>query len=211
MKTSILLASLLFVISCKQAEESVPSIVFEKPLPENGKNINFPKRLLGDYQNDEASTLSIRPDQIIRNITMIDTIGQSLKLNIEKNDTLKSYFKDLSFTKLSDTIYLMKHAQIDTIFNMKKGDVLRRLKGHYILNHQYEQHYYIKKLTYKNGLINIQQIDSVEMLNQLKIVTEVQKDTLFIPIKAFPTKKQFKQLIKSKGFNQGETYLKVKN
>jgi hypothetical protein len=210
MKSLLLLVSSLLIISCKQAEESVPSIVFEKPLPENGKNINFPKRLLGDYQNDEAKTLSIKPEQIIRNITSIDTIGQSFKQAIEMNDTLKSYYKDLSFSKLSDTIYLMKHVRIDTIFNIKKGDVLRKLKGHYILNQQYDQQYYIKKLTYKNGLINIQLIDSVEILDQLKIVTEVQNDSTFIPVKAFPTKKQFKQLIKSKGFNEGETYLRVK-
>lgn len=211
MKTSfLLLASLLFIISCKQTEEA-PSIIFEKPLPENGKNINFPKRLLGDYQNDEAMILSIQPTQIIKKIIMMDTIGESENLQIKADDTLRNYFQDLSISKLSDTLYLMKYARIDTIFNMKKGDVLRRLKGHYILNHQYDQHYYIKKLTYKNGLINIQNIDSVEMLNQLKIVTEVQNDSLFIPIKAFPTKKQFKQLIKSKGFKEGETYLKVKN
>jgi hypothetical protein len=211
MKTSfLLLANFLFIISCKQAEE-VPSIVFEKPLPENGKNINFPKRLLGDYQNDEALILSIQPSQITKRTTIIDTIGESENLQIKADDTLRNYFQDLSISKLSDTLYLMKYARIDTIFNMKKGDILRKLKGHYILNHQYDQNYHLKKLTYKNGLINIQRIDSVEMLNQLKIVTEVQNDTTFQPVKAFPTKKQFKQLIKSKGFKEGETYLKVKN
>ena len=140
----------------------------------------------------------------------MDTIGESEILHFKADDTLRKYFQDLSFTKLSDTIYLMKHARIDTIFNIKKGDVLRKLNGHYILNQQYDQQYYIKKLTYKNGLINIQRIDSVEMLDQLKIATEVQNDSTFIPVKAFPTKKQFKQLIKSKGFNEGETYLRVK-
>ena len=210
MKSLLLLVSSLLIISCKQAEESVPSIVFEKPLPENGKNINFPKRLLGDYQNDEALILSIQPSQIIKKIIMMDTIGESEILHFKADDTLRNYFQDLSFAKLSDTIYLMKHVRIDTIFNIKKGDVLRKLKGHYILNQQYDQQYYIKKLTYKNGLINIQRIDSVEILDQLKIVTEVQNDPTFIPVKAFPTKKQFKQLIKSKGFNEGETYLRVK-
>ena len=140
----------------------------------------------------------------------MDTIGESEILHFKADDTLRKYFQDLSFTKLSDTIYLMKHARIDTIFNIKKGDVLRKLNGHYILNQQYDQQYYIKKLTYKNGLINIQLIDFVEMLKQLKIATEVQSDSTFIPVKAFPTKKQFKQLIKSKGFNEGETYLRVK-
>jgi hypothetical protein len=210
MKSLLLLVSSLLIISCKQAEESVPSIVFEKPLPENGKNINFPKRLLGDYQNDEALILSIQPSQIIKKIIMMDTIGESEILHFKADDTLRNYFQDLSFAKLSDTIYLMKHVRIDTFFNIKKGDVLRKLKGHYILNQQYDQQYYIKKLTYKNGLINIQRIDSVEILDQLKIVTEVQNDSTFIPVKAFPTKKQFKQLIKSKGFNEGETYLRVK-
>lgn len=209
MKSLLLLVSSLLIISCKQAEEE-PSVVFEKPLPENGKNINFPKRLLGDYQNDEALILSIQPSQIIKKIIMMDTIGESEILHFKADDTLRNYFQDLSFAKLSDTIYLMKHVRIDTIFNIKKGDVLRKLKGHYILNQQYDQQYYIKKLTYKNGLINIQRIDSIEILDQLKIVTEVQNDSTFIPVKAFPTKKQFKQLIKSKGFNEGETYLRVK-
>ena len=209
MKSLAFSISLILLFSCKQTEEA-PSIVFEKPLPENGKNINFPKSLLGDFQNDEAMTLSIQQNQIIRKTVMMDTIGESLKLKAHSDDSLKTFFQDLSFTKLTDTIYMIKYARIDTIFNLKKGDVLRKLKGHYILNYQYGQNYYIKKLTYKNGLINIQRVDSVEILNQLKIVTEAENDTLFMPTKAFPTKKQFKKLIQSKGFNVGETYLRVR-
>lgn len=210
MKPHFVLFVVLILFSCKEAVES-PTIIFEEPLPENGKNIHFPKKLLGDYKNEDSTILTILQDKIIKKTVFHDTIGRQLKINLEKNDSLNYYFSDLTFTKLADTLFLMKNSKIDTIFNLKKGDILRKLKGHYIMNYKYHENYYIKKLTYKNGFVNIQPIDSIEILNQLEIMTEVVNDSIGIPLKAFPTKNQFKRLIKSEGFNRGETYLKFKN
>jgi hypothetical protein len=208
MKSLKFLLIFLFLFACK---ETIPVVVFEKPLPENKSNINFPQTKFGDYYNiDNEETLTINEKFVLRKKIIKDTIGLSLKNEFEKNDSIKEYFHNIQFSKLSDTMFLMTSNKIDTIFNLNKGDVLRKLKGHYILNHKYDENYYIQKMTFKTGMLNIQQVDSIEILNDLKIINEP-IDSLSFPVKAFPTKKQFKQLIKSKGFNQGETYLKVKN
>lgn len=207
MKILPLLILFVFFTSCKK---EIPNILFEKPLPENGNNIVFPNFLIGDYYNSETETfLEIKKTYILKKHFFYDTLNLKEKLEIEK-ENFENVSSKISFSKLNDSLFLGTYKQIDTVFNLEESDILRKLKSIYILNKKYDDlNYSIKILSYKKGLLNIQKIDSLEILSQLNIKTEKLNDTIYKPVKAFPTKKQFKALIKTEGFEKGETYLKI--
>lgn len=95
----------------------------------------------------------------------------------------------------------------DTLFDVKRGDILRKYKGHYFLNQQVSTNSWrvITLAKIGNGL-SLGTISTKDDLSNLRTVTETKSDTIF----SFrPTKKEMKKFLKDKGFSHQDTFIKV--
>ena len=212
MKTKIFFLNLIFClcfISCKE-----PIVSFEVTQPENVKEQKeFPKKLIGIYYNLENDTeLIIRKYFILKKILIKDTlkISELDKNEIIKNDTLYKLNTNEKYKiiKIDDTLF-SNYIFSDTVFNLKKTDVLKKFKGYYFLNKSIKEtgFWEVEKLNLTKGILNINGIETENEISLLENITESKKDTVK-PFTIKPTKKQFKEFIKKNGFSNGEIYIK---
>jgi len=212
MKTKLLILNLFIIVlfySCKE-----PNVSFEVAQPENVKKQNkFSRNIIGTYYNLENKTeLIIGENYIFKKMKTEDTlkISELDKNEIIKNDTLyklntKEKYK---IRKITDSLFT-DYVFSDTIFNLKKNNILKKYKGYYFLNKEIEKSGFweVEKLNLKNGILKINGIETENEIRLLEIITETKRDTLkHFSVK--PTKKQFKEFIKKNGFKEGEIYLK---
>jgi hypothetical protein len=212
MKTKIIFLNLIFCllfISCKE-----PIVSFEVAQPENLKaQKEFPKKLIGTYYNSENDTeLIIRKYFIFKKMLLKDTlkISELDKNEIIKNDTLYKLNSNEKYKiiKINDSLF-SNYVFSDTIYNLKKTDVLKKFKGYYFLNKSIEKNGFweVEKLNLTNGVLTINGIETENEISLLENITESKKDTVK-PFTIKPTKKQFKEFIKKNGFSNGEIYFK---
>ena len=212
MKTKLLILNLFIIVlfySCKE-----PNVSFEVAQPENVKKQNkFSRNIIGTYYNLENKTeLIIGENYIFKKMKTEDTlkISELDKNEIIKNDTLyklntKEKYK---IRKITDSLFT-DYVFSDTIFNLKKNNILKKYKGYYFLNKEIEKSGFweVEKLNLKNGILKINGIETENEIRLLETITETKRDTLkHFSVK--PTKKQFKEFIKKNGFKEGEIYLK---
>jgi hypothetical protein len=213
MRKFYLLGFIFFIISC---DEMVPVVEFSRPQPNDKKDIAcLPKRLQGHYSNlTDYIDLEITNYHVIKRHIGKDTIDlrDSLFNSVEiKGDTL--YDKELSmkykFRRLGDSLITdFYYIYIDTIFDLKKEDKLRKMKGYFFLNQKYgDSSWGLRKLTLKNGVLNLNHISSEEEIKLLQTITETKQDSIR-PFVTNPTKKQFREFIKKNGFSDGESFIK---
>jgi hypothetical protein len=212
MKTKIFFLNLFFCllfISCKE-----PLVSFEVAQPENVKaQKEFPKKLIGIYYNSENDTeLVIKKYFIFKKTLVKDTlkISELDKNEIIKNDTLYKLNTNEKYKiiKINDSLF-SNYVFSDTVFNVKKSDVLKRFKGYYFLSKSIEKTglWEVEKLNLTKGVLNINGIETENEISLLENITESKKDTVK-PFTIRPTKRQFKEFIKKNGFSNGEIYIK---
>jgi hypothetical protein len=209
MKNLTILLFALLLISCKE-----PLVQFSETQPENSRSLKFfPNKLIGNYYDSENEIdLEISNSMIIKKSTLKDTFNVKVLSEVEllKGDTLvntKTHEKTF-VKKINDSLFtnvLFK----DTIFSINKENVLKKMKGYYFLNiKNSENNWIVKKLHFKNRLLNLNDISTKEEIEILEEITETKKDSS----KTFvlkPTKKQFREFVKKNGFSDGEVYLKL--
>ena len=95
----------------------------------------------------------------------------------------------------------------DTLFDVTKGDILRKYKGHYFLNERVSANSWrVTTLTRIDNGLTLGAISKKDDMNNLRTVTETKFDTVF----SFrPTKKEMKKFLKGKGFSDRDTFIKV--
>lgn len=212
MKAKIIIFNLifcLFITSCKE-----PIVSFEVPQPENVKEQKaFPNKLIGTYYNSENDTeLIIREYLIFKRILTKDTLKISeLSTNeIIKNDTLYKIDSNEKYkvVSINDSLF-SNYVLFDTVFNLKKTDVLKKFKGYYFLNKTIKKtgFWQVQKLNLTKGVLSINRIETENDIRLLENSTNSIKDTIK-PFIVKPTKKQFKEFIKKNGFSTGEIYIK---
>lgn len=207
-----------YVLLCFSCHESRPIeyVEFTSPQPQGKKDLaTIPKRLQGYYSNlTDYIDLEITSYHVIKHHIGKDTIdlrdsifelaeiiGDTL---YDKESSMKFKFRRLGDSFISDFHYIY----IDTIFDLNKGDKLRKMKGYFFLNQKYgDSSWGVRKLTLKKGLLNISQISSEEEIKLLKTITETKQDSIR-PFVTNPSKKQFREFIKKNGFAKGESYIK---
>lgn len=206
------LVVLFLVLSCGE-----PRMVdFISPQPTDKKDFSsFPKRLQGNYSNlDDFIDLEITNYHVIKRHIGKDTIDLRdtfYRLTEIKGDTLydKESSMKFKFRRLGDSLITdFYYIYIDTIFDLNKGDELRKMKGYFFLNQKYgDSSWGVRKLTLKNGVLNLNHISSEEEIKLLQTITETKQDSIR-PFKANPSKKQFREFIKKNGFSDGESFIK---
>lgn len=195
---AIVAFGVLIVFSCKK-----PLANFTEPQPANTKNLSsFPKKIIGNYHNYENNA-----DLIIENQTVLlrnhfqDTLNKSALTELQKQTEITS-------SLLNDSLFIAKYTLTDTLFDVSKGDIIRKWKGHYFLNAQnQENNWEVQKLTYKNQIVSINDITEEESLLKLDEITDTPNDTIR-PKTYTVTKKQFKEFVKQNGFSEQNSYIK---
>lgn len=196
---SIILISLLALYSCKKNV-----VNFTEPQPSEKKNLSkLPNRFLGIYVNTESGCkLSIESDIITKTFSSLDTV--SFK---EYNSAAKENTKLLF--QLSDSIFIVELSIIDTILDLKKGDVLRKLNQNYFLNTKNtNENWNVSKLNFKRNYLTLSEIfneSEIELLNEITNQTTI--DSIY-PKTYSINKKQFKEFVNKNGFSESEIYIK---
>ncbi|HUH26105.1 MAG TPA: hypothetical protein VLY87_05725, partial [Flavobacterium sp.] len=165
---------------------------------------SFPKKITGSYHNYENNA-----DLIIENQTVLlkyhfqDTLNKSALTELQKET-------EVTTNPFNDSLFIAKYTITDTLFDVRKGDVIRKWKGHYFLNSQNEQNNWeVQKLTYKNQIVSINDIIEEESLLKLDEITDTPTDTIR-PKTYTLSKKQFKEFVKQNGFSEQNSYIKQK-
>lgn len=198
LKISIII-SFLALYSCKE-----PVVNFTKPQPSEKKNLSkLPNRVLGIYTNPELGyKLSVESDLITKTFSNLDTVSIQDYTNIKKENTKL-------LTQLSDSVYVVKFSIIDTILNLRKGDVLRKLNQNYFLNTKNaNENWNVSKLNFKRNYLILSEIfneSEIELLNE--ITNQTATDSIY-PKTYSINKKQFKEFVKKNGFSESEIYVK---
>lgn len=198
-KTIAIILLSLSLFSCKE-----PLVDFIEPQPSEQKNISeFPKKVLGEYSNPESGyTLSIESDLITRTFSNQDTVS----LN-ELNSTDKENRSILS--QISDTLFIAKFSIKDTLFNLKNGDILRKLKQNYFLNvKNTNENWNVSKLNIKRNYLTLSEITKESQTDLLNEITNQTATDSIYPKTYSLNKKQFKEFVKKNGFSESETYIK---
>lgn len=207
LKFTVLILLLLAFNSCKE-----PLVTFIVPQPENVREQKeFPNKLIGTYYHAEGSSyLIIEKHFIIKRTTINDTLSISeLSENeriikdtfYDRNSNQKFKIRVVNDTLFTDLIIL------DTVFNIIKGDVLKKHKGYYFLNTKWEKTWTVEKLSLAKGILQINSIKTQEEITLLETITNIKIDSA-VTFKVKPTKKQFQEFVKRNGFSEGEIYLK---
>jgi hypothetical protein len=206
----------LFIAFCLQScdQQAITESLFKEPQPKDVKPLRcFPKRICGTYQSkDGVFQLLIYADYIIKKCSYQlkfkkDEMDSSMTLI---SDTLLSFSENnkIRITIINDSI-VSNISFSDTIFAFTQNDILKKYKGSFFMNfNEGPDEWLVKKLSVHNGMAIISVIDSMGLAS-LKEITETKNDTLSQPFK--PTKKQFKKLLYQDGFNNNDTFWRVRN
>ncbi len=211
MKISFNILFVLVLFGCGEDRVS-----FEVPQPDGLRNEKIiSQKIIGIYRSlDDSSRLVINSDQIIKIVNtkvagLLSEMDSVDRIKI-KHDTVfseidhKTQF-DISVKKDSVVYHIHYY---DTLFSFLKGDVLRKFKGYYFLNKENHpsQWRVIKLGTTKNGVV-IGTISKEEEINNLRELTNSKSDTVY---NFKPTRKQLKEFLKERGFQQEERFVKIK-
>lgn len=202
---------LLFaIVSCE------PPVTFDQPQPPKTRVIKkFPKRLFGHYLSmDRKSTIVISEKNIYTIhdydiITHKDSLSKDYRL---KGDTL--YFDttttgNYQIVQIKNDTVIQHINYTDTLFEFNSTTVLKKFKGHYFLNYQWDKNAWIvQKLTLVKGVLSIADIKTKEGIYILNAITETPEDTISYNFKT--NKKQFKEFLKLDGFQDVNYYIKIK-
>jgi len=206
MRIKIIFLTTLVLVSCGDL------VRFEEPQPAGQSNEKMiPKRLIGQYLSlDDTAKLVIANGLIIRySITDLSGKVDTVDMKNIKGDTTYSGTEDrLKFDIVVKGDSTFQHwGYYDTLFDVTKGDILRKYKGYYFLNEKVsENSWSVTTLTKIENGLTLGTISSIDDINNLRTVTETKSDTIF----SFrPTKKEMKKFLKGKGFSDRDTFIKV--
>jgi len=206
--------STIIVLTCFFGCE--PTVTFNEPQPADTDNLTkFSKRLQGQYLSlEDSSNLFVLDNVIIRTYDYESILHPNQLNNINatlSGDTLidNPTNEKTAITYLGDSIKLPIHC-VDTIFQLDYDNVVRKFKGYYFLNTRYDKaNWEVKKVKLAEGQLVISRISTKLEIEKLIEITDSPNDTV-PPYNIKATKRQFKEFIKSDGFNDSETFVKQK-
>jgi hypothetical protein len=207
----IFLFATLFIYSCGG---NAYEVSFDEPQPAGESNLSkIPKRLHGNYLNlSDSSTLVIDDKIMKRNynynyLILKDELDSTFLIS---GDTLfNQYGEKHVFRQYGDTL-LVQINTTDTLFNLNYDNVMRKFMGYYFINNRLgETSWEVTKINLSNGFLKMSYVASEESIKTLQSITEANHDTI-APESYSVTKKQFKEFIKSNGFDIEETYIRLK-
>jgi len=206
-RTLVVLTLILFACGDK--------VGFEVPQPESQSDEKgFPNRLIGKYLNINDSSILFIISEQITNAVVADLAEHKSALDSSDRVTFKNdtTFSQTDMNMRIDVVVkgdsVFQHVDYkDTIFSIKRGDILRKFKGHYFLNHQTTYNWYVTKLTETKNSLTLGTISTKEDIDKLRELTETKSDSIYT---FRPSKKQLRRFLKNKGFSSEDTYVKIR-
>ncbi len=212
MKSLNLVLLLIVFLSLNACKKTLAS--FEEPQPAEIKSISkIPKRLQGSYLRLKDSSKIEITEYLITSNTIFDLKIHRNELDslevLKGNTIINLKTKKVIKVKIIADSLLYRTSFKDTLLNLRNKDILKKYKGYYFLNQFYEENSWsVEKLKLSKGILSIASIDSIAEIKELEDITAAVEDTLNYKFK--PTKKEFKKFIKTEGFGQSESYLKIR-
>jgi hypothetical protein len=211
MKNLLYLFAAFLVLQSMTCE---PEITFYEPQPEGTASLkSIPKSLAGKYIcKDDQSVVEIGDAMIIGTLDFDYTIPEN---SLDSSEVISGdYILNLEtgektrFTPKGDSLVLHIH-EVDTLFNLQEGHVLRKFRDDCYLNvmHEPEKWEVIKVEMNKNQL-TLSRIDKDQELQTLIDITRMPQDTI-PPYRFKATKSQFSKFVKAKGFKDQKVYVKL--
>lgn len=200
---------LLFLGGCE------PPATFDAPQPVDVKALgSFPLRIQGNYLSSaDSSLLQITANSIIRiydfdqriHVSQIDSNQQIIGDTLFDMKTNKGEI--IQFEGDSIVIHVRES---DTIFALDDRNVLKKFKGYYFVNISTPPDtWQVKKLDFSQGTLTMSSINKKEDIDQLKSLSESTQDTM--PYVFSPTRSQFKDFVRNKGFRDSEKFTRIRN
>jgi hypothetical protein len=209
-KPIFILLFLAILFACEQS-----SVTFKEPQPADTDNLDkFSRRLFGEYiSTADQSSLLISEQHILR---IYDYEYKQHKNQLDSNAKLSGdSLTDLTTNEIwlikrdGDSVIRQIH-HVDTLFVVNQDHVLRKFKGYYFLNTcTGPERWEVQQMELSRGKLIISQISTQDDIDKLMAITETAQDT--VPATAFkPSKKQFRKFIRSKGFSNSETFVRLR-
>ena len=200
--------SALFLFACQ------PPVTFDKPQPADVSALShFPGRLQGEYISEQDnSNLIVTENALIRiydfdlktHVSLLDSSMQLIGDSLFDLNTNKGIPVQIEGDSIVQHIY-----ESDTLFAINQENVLKKFKGYYFVNIlSADNTWRVQKLELTKGKLVLSSINNREDLDQLKAITETTQDT--VPYIFSPTKRQFKDFVRSEGFRNKETFFKTR-
>lgn len=214
MRTSKFLLIALFFLLISACKE--PLVVFEQPQPAHRKDLaDFPKRLQGTYGNgQENSSLHITQRMIVLQTQHTDTLHinelDSKREQIQGDQLVHLHNKALRYpiVRIGDSLFT-NYRLVDTLFAISPEAVLRKWKGRYFLNTKIGvSGWNVEQLTLQKGILRFAAISSEEQLQLLEPLNQQDSVPYFT---TNPSKKDFQNFLRAKGFETKFTYIKIKD
>ena len=209
MRISIIVILVLIHVSCDNP------VRFEVPQPEGRQNEKIiPKKLIGQYSSlMDSSVLTILDRLIVKSkvedfstpLSKLDSADRAM-IKHDTAYTITEAAVKIHVRVKGDSVF--QHMEYrDTIFSDLRGDVLRKFKGHYFINHQTSKNgWSVTKMTKVKGGLVLGTVSKEDDIKNLRELTGTVSDTTD---NFRPTKREFKQFLKENGFGSEETFAKV--
>ena len=190
----------------------IDQVRFEEPQPEGQSNEKkIPKRLIGHYISlNDSAELKVTNRLIIKSsISVFSGKVDSTDMKGIKGDTIYSTLEDnmkVDVRVTGDSGFL-RWRHYDTLFDVSRGDILRKYKGRYFLNEKVSANVWrVTLLTNIHKAVTLGTISVKNDIDNLRDLTETKSDTVF----SFrPTKKEMKKFLNAKGFSDSNTFIKI--
>jgi hypothetical protein len=206
MKIKTFVLSIILFSSCEDI------VRFEVPQPQGRPNEkSIPKKFFGTYASlTDSDSLVVTKTQII-SFSEFDIASEldSADRAKYKGDTVFSAFEGSTkarITIINDSVF--EHVDvIDTLFDFAQGDILRKFKGYYFLNHETSKNkWFVTRLGItKKGLV-LGTISNSKELENLRELTNTKSDTIY---NFNPTRKELKKIVKNGGFKNEKQFVKI--
>ncbi|MBO9594533.1 MAG: hypothetical protein J7599_16640 [Niabella sp.] len=199
-------------IACLSACDTT-TVTFSEAQPSGEPQLSqLPDSLTGTfYDHDNGTVLTVSPFYLITRDTLKDTFSYKILQPYEtiRGDTLFDYRTHAQYPvkKTGDSLFT-GYVLTDTIFDLKKKNVLKEYQQQYFLNRPWDDSSWaVQKLTYRNGVLNIRRISTRNEVKMMETITGTTGDTAR-PLRVSPDKEALGEFIKEDGFMQGKTFIR---
>ena len=221
-KIFLILIIIVVSTSCRKADAAAEpygslSFYFENPQPINNSELNsFPSKFKGLYMSPDSTFLRIESDRILREYFF------KFKVDRKEMDSLKSEY-DLVDGKLitkdtknkfdikivGDSIEVSQKIT-DTLYRLSYNQKVKRIEGYLVLSTRDSIFWEIEMISLEKNVLKFKSIYLPEDLQKLDSVTSIKGkmlDSLSYLIQ--PTRKEFKNILKTKKIGNDREYTKV--
>lgn len=221
MKKCFLILVLLFIVSCKKADEPAEevgfAVRFEKPEPINDSELSkIPNKFRGIFMNSDSLYINIKENIIFKEsyykyrFHKKDMDSIKVAFDFVGNQYISKYNKDVfDYRYLGDSIELSSK-EIDTFFVFSNTQKAKRIDGQLVLNYKDSIFWKIKAISMEKNMLKIKYIYSEEDLKRMDSLTKIKStmidSSLFI---LKPSRNEFKRIINLKKFGEEQEYRRI--